>query len=125
MGSVDRPGIAVQRTPVQIWDSLGPSKIYTSDPIYGRSVKITSRSEGRRWSDYVRRSQVDWKGWVTLAWVIFWGGVYCSMAVRARGQRVLDWFRPRQAQVSKLATMSGQNQEPDRLAAPSGSTAHR
>lgn len=73
-----------------------------------------------------RCKDVDWRGWVTLAWVIFWGGVYCNMAVRVRGQRVLDWFRPRQAQVSKLATMSGQDRESeDRLAAPSGSTARQ
>ena len=43
---------------------------------------------------------VDWRGWIMLAWVAFWGVAYCNMAVRARGQRVLDWFKPHQARVS-------------------------
>jgi hypothetical protein len=72
----------------------------------------------------MRRCKVDWKGWITLAWVIFWGGVYCNMAVRARGQRVLDWFRPR-SQLSKAATAIEQDQGPDRLSAASRSKAHR
>jgi hypothetical protein len=72
----------------------------------------------------MRRCRVDWRGWITLAWVIFWGGVYCNMAVRARGQRVLDWFRPR-SQVLNAATAIGQDREPDRLSAASRSKAHR
>jgi hypothetical protein len=42
------------------------------------------------------RPRWDWRGWVTLAWVIFWGACYCNMAVRERGGRVLDWFKPQQ-----------------------------
>ena len=48
------------------------------------------------------RPRSDWRGWITLAWVIFWGISYCNMALRARGQRVLDWFAPQQAGVSKV-----------------------
>jgi hypothetical protein len=73
----------------------------------------------------MRRCKVDWRGWITLAWVIFWGGMYCNMAVRARGQRVLDWFRPRQGQTAKAATVSGQDREPDQLATASRSKARR
>ena len=41
--------------------------------VHGRSpIRMTST-----------RHRVDWRGWITLAWVIFWGGVYCNMA-RAR-----------------------------------------
>ena len=72
-----------------------------------------------------RCKEVDWRGWVTLAWVVFWGGMYCNTVVRARGQRVLDWFRPRGEQIANSTTMSAQDREPDRLVAPSGSTARR
>jgi hypothetical protein len=43
---------------------------------------------------------VDWRGWIALAWVLFWGLSYCGMVVQARGQRIMDWFRPRQAVVA-------------------------
>ena len=44
--------------------------------------------------------RVDWRGWVVLAWVIYWGICYGNMAVRARGQRVLFWFTRNEARAS-------------------------
>ena len=38
--------------------------------------------------------RVDWRGWIALAWALFWGFSYCGMVVQARGQRIVDWFRP-------------------------------
>ena len=38
--------------------------------------------------------RVDWRGWIALAWALFWGFSYCGMVVQARGQRIADWFRP-------------------------------
>ena len=38
-------------------------------------------------------ARVDWRGWLCLAWAIYWVVSYGDMAVRARGQRVLDWFK--------------------------------
>jgi hypothetical protein len=38
--------------------------------------------------------RVDWRGWIALAWALFWGFSYCGMVIQARGQRIVDWFRP-------------------------------
>jgi hypothetical protein len=52
------------------------------------------------------RPRADWRGWVALAWVVFWGISYCNLAVRARGQRVLDWFKPHPTAVSRAVDPS-------------------
>ena len=44
----------------------------------------------RRLSD---RTRPDWRGWVALAWVVFWGWAYALMAIQARSPQVLEWFR--------------------------------
>jgi hypothetical protein len=38
--------------------------------------------------------QVDWRGWIALAWALCWAFGYCGMVLQARGQRIVDWFRP-------------------------------
>jgi hypothetical protein len=39
------------------------------------------------------RTQVDWRGWIALAWVLWWAWAYALMAVPARGPQVLAWIR--------------------------------
>jgi len=36
------------------------------------------------------RSSPDWRGWVALAWVIFWGWAYVAMLLRARSPQLLQ-----------------------------------
>jgi hypothetical protein len=33
----------------------------------------------------------DWRGWIALAWVVFWGSAYALMAIQARAPEVLRW----------------------------------
>jgi hypothetical protein len=40
-----------------------------------------------------RRSRPDWRGWITLVWVIVWGWAYGTMAIHARATQVLAWLR--------------------------------
>jgi hypothetical protein len=40
-----------------------------------------------------RIRRVDWRGWIALAWALFWAFGYCGMVFQARGQRIIDWFR--------------------------------
>jgi hypothetical protein len=65
--------------------------------------------------ELTERPRPDWRGWITLAWVIFWGISYCNMALRARGQRVLNWFTPQQAHMSKalVQPLQVKDQRPD------------
>ena len=44
--------------------------------------------------------RVDWRGWIAVAWVLFWGFSFCGMVVRARGDRIKDWFRAEKAIVT-------------------------
>jgi hypothetical protein len=39
-----------------------------------------------------QRRQLDWRGWITLAWVLWWGWAYCQMAVAVKGPQVLQWL---------------------------------
>jgi hypothetical protein len=77
------------------------------------------------------RPRVDWRGWIILAWAIFWGVSYCNMALRARGRRVLDWVRPHQARVAKdrrasVATLIGPGaRQGDRFSGASRSQARQ
>ena len=69
------------------------------------------------------RCPLDWRGWITLAWVIFWAFSYCGMVVRARGGRVMNWFKP---QASIVATAHSdrthREQDPAALTIESSST---
>jgi len=35
----------------------------------------------------------DWRGWIALLWVLWWGWAYCVMAIEARSPQVLGWLR--------------------------------
>jgi hypothetical protein len=35
------------------------------------------------------RSSADWRGWIALAWVVFWGCAYALMMLQARAPRIL------------------------------------
>jgi hypothetical protein len=37
--------------------------------------------------------QFDWRGWITLAWVLWCGWAYAVMAVQERGPLVREWLR--------------------------------
>jgi hypothetical protein len=37
--------------------------------------------------------RIDWRGWIGLAWVLYWGWAYALMAIQARAPKVLDWMR--------------------------------
>ncbi len=39
------------------------------------------------------RTRIDWRGWLALAWVLFWGWAYTLMVIQARAPQVLTWFR--------------------------------
>jgi hypothetical protein len=41
----------------------------------------------------VSPARFDWRGWIALAWVLWWGWAYALMAVRARGPQVVAWIR--------------------------------
>jgi hypothetical protein len=49
-------------------------------------MKRNSLEASRRW-------QFDWRGWITLAWALWWGWAYCQMAVAVKGPQVLQWLR--------------------------------
>jgi hypothetical protein len=35
----------------------------------------------------------DWRGWIGLAWVVFWGSAYTLTAIQARAPQILRWLR--------------------------------
>jgi hypothetical protein len=35
------------------------------------------------------RFSADWRGWIALAWVVFWGFAYALMVLQARAPRIL------------------------------------
>jgi hypothetical protein len=39
------------------------------------------------------RREVDWRGWIALAWVVWWGWAYCKMVVEVKGPQVLELIR--------------------------------
>ena len=39
------------------------------------------------------RWRLDWRGWITVAWVLGWGWAYAVMAIHARGPQVMAWLR--------------------------------
>jgi hypothetical protein len=34
----------------------------------------------------------DWRGWTVLAWVLWWGRAYFSMAIDAKGPQLMEWI---------------------------------
>ena len=34
----------------------------------------------------------DWRGWMAVAWVVFWGAAYSLMVIQARAPRILQWL---------------------------------
>jgi hypothetical protein len=39
------------------------------------------------------RPRLDWRGWIALAWVLWWAWKYALMAVQARSPQVMAWVR--------------------------------
>lgn len=37
-----------------------------------------------------RRASIDWRGWLALAWALWWFEAYVVMAAQARSARVLE-----------------------------------
>jgi hypothetical protein len=31
----------------------------------------------------------DWRGWIALAWILFWGGAYLRMAIAPRASQAI------------------------------------
>jgi hypothetical protein len=40
----------------------------------------------------VTRRRPDWRGWIILAWVVWWGLLYGTMVVEKRGGKVRGWI---------------------------------
>jgi hypothetical protein len=44
-------------------------------------------------SEVTEPERFDWRGWITLAWVLWCGWAYALMAFKARGPLVMSWLR--------------------------------
>jgi hypothetical protein len=42
---------------------------------------------------HLRYTRVDWRGWIALAWVVFWGWAYILMAFQARSPQIVHWIK--------------------------------
>jgi hypothetical protein len=40
----------------------------------------------------VNGQKFDWRGWIALAWVLWWGRAYFSMAIEAKGPQLMVWI---------------------------------
>jgi hypothetical protein len=58
-----------------------------------RSGKDRSGPEGAENPTFRRAS--DWRAWLVLAWVAWFGWLYGKMVVEQRGGRIPLWFAPR------------------------------
>jgi hypothetical protein len=38
-------------------------------------------------------SRYDWKGWLAVAWVLWWGAAYVVTVLEARAPQLLIWLR--------------------------------
>jgi hypothetical protein len=45
-------------------------------------------------SDPGSNSSVDWRGWLALAWVVWFGLLYGKMVVEQRGGKLREVLRP-------------------------------
>jgi hypothetical protein len=61
-------------------------------PSHGRERAAESPRQPRS-QGVVARSCVDWRGWIALAWVVFWGWAYALMAIQARSPQIIQWIR--------------------------------
>jgi hypothetical protein len=73
--TVSRPGVfagCVKRSVFQI----------SKDP-----VRFThpTKQERRRWP-------FDWRGWIILAWVVWFGLLYGKMVIEQRGGKLKEWI---------------------------------
>jgi hypothetical protein len=39
------------------------------------------------------RPRPDWRGWVAVAWAVFWGSAYLWMVLQARAPGFVAWIR--------------------------------
>jgi len=60
-----------------------------------RPSSCTDEAEDARRSGPFKLSDrwLDWRGWVVLVWVLWWGWSYGLMVFHARGPQVLAWLR--------------------------------
>jgi hypothetical protein len=40
-----------------------------------------------------RMMQIDWRGWIALAWALWWGWAYALMVIEARSPLILSWLQ--------------------------------
>ncbi len=45
-------------------------------------------------TECVPKKSIDWRGWLTLAWVVWFGILYASMIVERRGAKMRAFVRP-------------------------------
>jgi hypothetical protein len=38
------------------------------------------------------KSRIDWRGWIALCWILFWGTAYLRMAVAPRLTPAIGWL---------------------------------
>jgi len=64
-------------------------------------MKTPQRSSNSRHSPFRRlavrfratQARWDWRGWIALAWVLWWGWLYSLMVLEAKFPQVLAWLR--------------------------------
>jgi hypothetical protein len=49
--------------------------------------------ERRSRLETLSRWRLDWRGWIALCWVLWWGWAYGAMAIQAKSPQVLTWLR--------------------------------
>jgi hypothetical protein len=49
------------------------------------------------------RTSIDWRGWIALAWVVFWGCAYVLTAYQARAPQILGGIRVPTRTAARLA----------------------
>ncbi len=59
--------------------SSGPATTHESGPQNARNISQTRR--------------IDWRGWVALAWALWFGGQYCKMVAEQRGGKLAAWVQ--------------------------------
>jgi hypothetical protein len=65
--------------------------------IEDRSHPMTSPTPRRPYPENADRSSpivvaaCDWRGWIAVAWVLIWGGIYLRTAVVPRASKAIAW----------------------------------
>ena len=57
----------------------------------GNRARRTAEAVGSEIEALSRR--LDWRGWLALAWVVYWGWAYAVMATQARWPLVSAWLQ--------------------------------